>query len=147
MVPILIFVVVLTIVFYFIIKRVHFTKNNVDKNTDGIEKYSYNFGFPTWGQINNQVPSYYNPFMWPYYSYTSPIIQPVTSVIPQLTMPYYRSRPYDIYPPISYFYDSILPYLNNRCYSSYKEEDCAPGYYKKHIGDEKSDVWKCCRGY
>lgn len=86
------------------------------------EEYSYHFGFPTWGAINNSPWATgwggvrLNPFMWPYGGY--------------------------------YYQTSIAPYLTNKCYSSSEEASCVPGYRK--IGtdtddDGAKDKWQCCR--
>ena len=128
------------------------------------ENYSYSFGFPTWGSVDNRVHGLlYNSFLWrnPYNVY-NPYRPP--------NMPYV---PYGPYGPIAnavgggsstigprenytlpyqdYFFDSIAPYLSNRCYSANKQEDCVPGYSgvrvrvpgsKKH---SKKHEFKCCR--
>jgi len=94
-----------------------------DADKDSKEDYSYHFGFPTWGQVNNSYYGLrYNPFMWSW-------------------RPFGRG-----YSP--YYYDSVAPYLTNRCYSSNESSDCVPGYAK--IGkdtdnDGAKDKWQCCR--
>ena len=98
------------------------------------EPYSYSFGFPTHGAVDNRIHGLlYNGFLWgnPY----------------NVNNPYTYSpfAPYGPNPYNPYFYDSIAPYLSNRCYSSFKNEDCVPGYNKVKTGHKKSPEWKCCR--
>ena len=104
--------IILVIVLVFMISFSQYSK----------EYYSYHFGFPTWGSINNRFIGRgglrSNPFMYNY------------------NIPYYRS--------------SIRPYLSVRCYTSSKSDHCTPGYRKVKKdtdGDGKRDTFKCCRRY
>lgn len=91
------------------------------RNTNDKENYSYHFGFPTWGGVNNSPWGMgwggvrLNPFM-PYSG--------------------------------SYYHTSISPYLSSKCYSSSINDHCVPGYRKIGIDtddDGDKDKWQCCR--
>lgn len=102
------------------------------------EDYSYHFGFPTWGSINNSGYTGWggvrlNPFMI------------------HSRYPYYFGGHVPYHPhgfPRSYYYrTSVKPYLSRRCYSSSRAEDCLPGYRKISLDDNDDGKleFKCCR--
>lgn len=117
-----------------------------DTKGSNIEEYSYHFGFPTWGAVDNRIrglsPNYgvfrnYNPFMRNYYPRRNYRFRN-------------RRRGYGINPYFQNYYDdSIRPYITNEgCYNlKTKNEDCVPGYYKTKIMSGKNpELLKCCLG-
>ena len=92
----------------------------ISKDTQKSEDYSYHFGFPTWGGVNNYSP--FNPFMG------------------------YPVLPWWMGPnPYNYYYEqSIAPYIRGgpwgQSQSCYWEDDgvkCAPGYKNVVYGGRK----------
>ena len=119
------------------------------------EGYSYHFGFPTWGAVDNTLTGYgINPFM-PGPRYTGRYFPgPPGSYFPGHYHPIpgaYGGRPY--------YATSILPYLTDRCYTSSRSDDCVPGYKSIKVGGrddrrlnmtgERSEKgqFKCCRRF
>ena len=105
------------------------------------EAYSYSFGFPTHGSIDNRIHGLsYNAFLW---------ADPGNINNPYMRLPYGMpyGMPYDFgyYSENPYFYNNVEPYLNKPCYSSNKNEDCADNYYKVKTVKNKVPHYKCCR--
>jgi hypothetical protein len=161
--------------------------NTISTDIKDNERFSYSFGFPTWGSYGQSsaadaIRLYgsvgpgtplqgYNEGYTPYPAYM------ITPIYQQPRLPVWSAFPYGNPflwrdPNTLNYWENIAPYLNKPCYSSSKDDDCVPGYYKtrfrykhKHIhfdsdsslkstSDSSSShhdkkrhdyTWKCCR--
>jgi hypothetical protein len=138
------------------------------------EAFSWHFGFPSWGNVNNYTPPSINPFLWNPYLANSINYNPINYDYNIGYNPFYTTQIRPNYPYDYYGATSVLPYMYNNsnqipyginCYSSSKDANCVPGFSKigRDIGistfdrRSRSDVssnsnknkkifdWQCCR--